>query len=151
MEYRIEVLDEYNNNLLDELVNLETQAFGTGGLNKWHLVPFINHGKVIVIYNSTEPVGLAEIMRDFDNPELAYIFGLSIKEEYHNQGLGSEVLNYTLEWLANRDIKEVELTVAPDNEPAYHIYKDKFDFYKEEHRPEEYGKDEPRLVMKLSL
>lgn len=151
MQYSIEVLSEYDQDLLDKLVDLETEAFGLGGLNKWHLVPFINHGKVFVLYVSTEPVGLGEVLRDFDNPELAYIFGLSVKSEYMNQGLGSELLNYILHYLQETEVKEVELTVDPENKSACHIYKEKFGFKEVEYRKTEYGRNEPRLVMHLSI
>ncbi|SDC74157.1 MULTISPECIES: GNAT family N-acetyltransferase [unclassified Candidatus Frackibacter] len=151
MAYYIEILQQYNQELLDKLVALEKEAFGSGGLNKWHLVPFINHGKVFVLYNDDEPIGLMEVMLDFDNRQLAYLFGLSIKTEYKNQGLGSKLFDYVLQWLQKAGFKEVELTVDPNNEGAYHIYKDKFGFKKEEYRDEEYGRNEPRLVMKLNL
>ncbi|MCK8824465.1 GNAT family N-acetyltransferase [Fuchsiella alkaliacetigena] len=151
MNYQIELLTDYEQELLDQLVALETEAFGVGALNKWHLVPFINHGRVFVLYNQKEPIGLLELLRDFSSPELAYIFGFSIKSEYKGQGLGTKLLDYTLNWLVQQDFKRVELTVAPDNKVAYHLYKDKFGFAEEEYRSAEYGRNEPRLVMSLEL
>lgn len=151
MKCNIEIVEEYNQELLDKLVKLEKEAFGRGALNKWHMAPFINHGKVFVIYDSGEPIGLAEVLRDFDNPNLAYIFSLAITSDYMNQGLGSQLLDYILQWLQKLGIKEVELTVDPENEYACYIYEEKFGFERIEIRESEYGRDEPRLVMKLSL
>jgi ribosomal-protein-alanine N-acetyltransferase len=151
MKYKIEVIDKYNHELLDDLVALEKEAFGYGGLNKWQMVPIINHGKVFVLYDSDKVIGLCEVLRDFDNLYLVYIFSLAIKSEYKNQGLGSKLFKYVLEWLRDKEINEVELTVNPENEAACYMYKDKFAFKEVEYREAEYGRDEPRLVMKLSL
>lgn len=137
MSYQVELLTDYEQSLLDQLVALETEAFGMGALNKWHLVPFINHGRVFVLYDQKEPIGLLELLRDFSNPNSAYIFGFSIKSEYNDQGLGTKLLDYTLNWLAQQGFKRVELTVDPDNKAAYHLYKDKFGFKEEEYRSAE--------------
>ncbi|ADL12165.1 GNAT family N-acetyltransferase [Acetohalobium arabaticum] len=151
MDYEIRVITEYSQQLLDELIQIEVDAFGRGGLNKWHLVPMINHGRVFVIYNKDKPVGLAEVLRDFEDSELVYLFGLSIRREYRNQGLGSKLLEYILQQLREEGFDKLELTVAPDNQSAYSLYKSKFGFEKEEYRPKEYGRDEPRFVMKVDL
>ncbi|MBM7623163.1 GNAT family N-acetyltransferase [Sporohalobacter salinus] len=151
MNHTIEVMTDYDQELLDELVQLEVDSFGIGGLNKWHLVPMINHGKVFVIYDDNKPIGLAETMRDFENPELVYLFGFLIHKEYRNQGLGTKLMEYILEQLKEEGFRELELTVAPDNQPAYHLYKNKFGFKEEDYRKKEYGRDEPRLVMKVDL
>ena len=151
MDYEIKVMTEYSQQLLDELVQIEVDAFGRGGLNKWHLVPMINHGRVFVIYDNDRPVGLAEIIRDFENSDLVYLFGLSIHKEYRNQGLGTRLLEHIINELKEDGFSELELTVDPDNQLACHLYRDKFGFKKEEYRPKEYGRDEPRLVMKVDL
>lgn len=151
MDYRIEVVTDYNQQLLDELVKIEVDAFGKGGLNKWHLVPMINHGRVFVIYNKDKPVGLAEVLRDFEDSDLVYLFGLSIHQEYRKQGLGTKLLEYIIQWLKEEGFGKLELTVDPENELACYLYESKFGFEKEEYRPEEYGRDEPRFVMKVDL
>ncbi|MGM0471614.1 MAG: GNAT family N-acetyltransferase [Bacillota bacterium] len=151
MEYRIEILEEYDQELLDRLVKLEKDAFGIGGLNKWHLTPMIHHGKVFVIYVNQQPVGLAEVWRSLDQPQLAYLFGFSISSEYQKQGLGSKLLEHIITWLQKRDFKLLELTVDPANKVAIYFYQDKFDFKEIEFREAEYGRDEPRLVMRKDL
>lgn len=40
--------------LIQRLVELEREAFGVGGLNEWHLVPFIRHGRVYIVRKNQE-------------------------------------------------------------------------------------------------
>ncbi len=135
----------------EELVKIEAEAFGEGGLNLWGLVPMIYHGAVYVINFNNRPVGLSEYMRDMNDPGLAYLYGLAVKEEYQKEGLASSLLDYSLQDLKNKGISKVQLTVDVDNEAALYLYQKKFGFSKIEYRKDEYGRGEDRLIMELRL
>jgi ribosomal-protein-alanine N-acetyltransferase len=137
--------------LQQRLVQLEQAAFGSGGLNEWHLVPLIRHGRVFTAVHHDEIIGVIEYMLDWENPRKAYMIGVSIAENARGQGLGTRFIKKTLQALASENLMEVELTVHPDNLAAIRVYENKLGFVTTEVRKDEYGRGEDRLVMLASL
>ncbi len=149
--WNTELVTEFDQPMLTALERIERKAFGEGALNVWVFVPFIRHGRVFVLRSDTGQLGaVAEYMRDFDAPDNAYLFGLSVDERYQGQGLGSQLLMDSLQWLKENGVETVELTVDPQNEPAVSLY-DKAGFREAETRRNEYGIGEHRLSMTLQL
>ncbi|HEY3424214.1 MAG TPA: GNAT family N-acetyltransferase [Negativicutes bacterium] len=146
----IELVRKIEPELIQRLVQLEKEAFGEGGMNAWHLVPLIRHGRVYVLKKDLEFIGLLQYMLDWDSPPKAYLIGVSISQKFRGQGLGTELLKNSLEILFRENIEEVELTVDPNNVGAVKIYESKLGFKITDSRKNEYGKSEDRLVMKLS-
>lgn len=148
---KIEVLKEVDLTQLKQLVKLEQEAFGIGGMNEWHLVPFIRHGRVYVASEQEKAVGMVQYMCDWDNPYRAYMVGVSVDSGMRGRGIGTNLIRFSLMALKKEHIKEVELTVDPQNVAAINIYEGKFGFMTKCLRVDEYGKGESRLVMMLSL
>ena len=148
---KVELLEAVDLPVLQQLVQLEKEAFGAGGLNEWDLVPLIRHGRVYVAKQQQKVVGLIEYMRDWDNPRKAYLVGVSIAKEMRGQGLGTILLQTTLQLLKEENMEEVELTVDPENLGAVKVYEEKLGFVKESFRLDEYGMGENRVVMILLL
>lgn len=148
---KIEVLKELDLPLLQHLVQLEMEAFGIGGLNAWHLVPLIRHGRVFIAYERNEAVGLIQFLRDWENTHKAYLMGVSIAEKMRGQGLGTLLVRDTIERLKKENISEIELTVDPENQAAIKVYKEKLGFVTIDKRINEYGLAEDRLIMTLVL
>ena len=151
MQLKVTVLKSNSKEIIDKLIEIESEAFGEGGLNQWGLVPMIYHGLVYVIWLDKEPVGLAEYMRDMEDIKKAYLYGLAISKRYQGKGFGSQLLDYSLMDLSKRRIKKVELTVDPNNQNAVYIYHHKFGFDKIDYREDEYGLGEDRLIMERKL
>ncbi len=137
--------------LIQRMVQLESEAFSHGGLNEWHLVPFIRHGRVYAALKNQEIVGLVQYMLDWDNPRKAYMMGVSIAKEVRGRGLGTEFIERSLQMLAGENIEEVELTVDPANIVAIRVYEGKLGFVAKGIRTNEYGKGEDRIVMILTI
>ncbi|WP_378956726.1 GNAT family N-acetyltransferase [Pelosinus sp. sgz500959] len=148
---RIELVEEFDLDFLQSLVQLEAEAFGIGGLNEWHLVPFIRHGQVYIAKEQEKVVGLIQYMRDWKNPNKAYLMGVSIAKKLRGQGLGTILMRTSLRALKEENIEAVELTVDPKNFSAIKIYQEKLGFVGKDRRVDEYGAGENRLVMLLSL
>ncbi len=148
---KVDLLQTVDLSSITRLVQLEREAFGIGGLNEWHLVPFIRHGKVYIIRQKEEIVGLIQYMRDWDTPRKAYLMGVSIAKEMRGKGLGTTLIRASLQEIKKEDIVEVELTVDPENQNAIKVYNEKLGFVMKETRIDEYGAGEKRLVMHLSL
>lgn len=148
---KIELLEDVDLVLLKGLVLLEADAFGSGGLNEWHLVPLIRHGRVFVAREQQQALGLIQYLRDWNNPYKAYLMGVSVAKEMRGKGLGTLLIRTSLQFMKKEDIEEVELTVDPENVGAIKIYSEKFGFEVKCTRADEYGAGENRLVMILSL
>lgn len=133
------------------IVDLETEAFGTGGLNEWHLVPLIRHGRVFVTRENNAVIGSVQYMLDWSQPQKAYMFGVSISKNYRGKGIGTNLLKESINMLAGQGISEVELTVDPKNVAAIRVYEEKLGFRISEFRENEYGEGEDRLVMNLPV
>lgn len=147
----VEVVKNFDQELIQLLIQMEEDAFGDGGLNQWHLVPFIRHGRVYLAKEGQNVVGMAQYMRDWDKPNTAYLMGVSIDTEERGKGFGTILLRESLRLLENEGITEVELTVDPQNIAAIRVYEGKLGFIKAGMRVDEYGAGENRLVMLLSL
>jgi len=146
----IELVGKIEPEIIQRLVQLDKEAFGDGGMNEWHLVPIIRHGQVYVYKQDTEIIGSIQYLLDWDNPQKAYMVGVSIAKQSRGLGLGTELLNETLKIIFRGNIDEVELTVDPTNAGAVKIYESKLGFKITDSRKNEYGEGEDRLVMMLS-
>ena len=147
----VELLTAFDKEIICRLVELEADAFGTGGMNEWHLVPLIRHGHVYITRQERKIIGAVQYMLDWHNPQKAYMIGVSIAKEQRGQGVGTGFIRETFIPLAAEGIKEVELTVAPANAAAVKVYEAKLGFTVTEFRRDEYGEGEDRLVMNLLL
>lgn len=148
---KVSLLKDVDLKTLQPLIELEAEAFGTGGLNEWHLVPFIRHGRVYVASQEEKLVGLIEYMRDWENPCRAYLMGVSIVKEMRGKGYGTTLMRTSLQALQKENVLEVELTVDPKNLAAIKVYEGKLGFVAKGVRIDEYGSGENRLVMIASL
>lgn len=136
---------------IEQICRLEQASFGEGGLNRWHLMPLVRHGRVYGYYKAGLLIGCAQFILDWDNKEKAYLYGFSMAGEYRGRGLGTKFLESSLAELAREGIKKVELTVAPDNQAARKVYEEKLGFQIVGSRCNEYGPGETRLVLERDL
>lgn len=137
--------------ILGTMTEIEDESFEDGGLRKWELVPIIRHGRLIAMFDKGRPVGLLELMRDWDDPQSFYIYGVSVAKGYRNMGIGSKLLRYAFERFADKGFKNAVLTVDPENRPAVHLYRDKFGFDVDGYRKELYEKKSDRFLMTLDI
>jgi len=147
----VELIRTPETKLIQRLAEIETQAFEGGGLNEWTFVPFIRHGLVFCIRLQSEVVGVVEYMRDWDQPSIAYLIGISIHESHRGKNLGTTLLRDSMEELKHYNITNIELTVDPENHSAVAVYQRKLGFEVIEHRKNEYGDGKDRLAMSLIL
>lgn len=147
----IKAIHDNDKKIVDKIIVLEDQAFGNGGMNEWHLVPFIRHGQVFAAVEGEEVLGAVQYMRDWQQPERAYLYGVSVSRERRGKGLGTVLLRDSFRELLQSGITEVELTVDPQNAAAIRVYQEKLGFSIGELRRNEYGAGEDRLVMRLQL
>lgn len=150
MKFEIKRLKNNYSSIIKDLEKIEKEAFGEGGLDYWGLMPLVYHGAVYVVMINNQAVGVVEYMQDMNKTDSVYLYGLAIAKDYQKRGLGADLLDYSLRELKKEGFKEVELTVAPDNETAINLY-ETFAFKKVQYRQDEYGVGQDRVIMKLDL
>ncbi|MDI6799892.1 MAG: GNAT family N-acetyltransferase [Actinomycetota bacterium] len=144
---RVETFDSKN---IEEMVEIETESFDRGGLNEWTLPVFIRYGGVFVLEDGGDILGLAELIRDWDDRTVAFLVGFSIIAGLRGEGLGSTLLSGILKALKSGGIETVRLTVSNDNLAARRLY-ESFGFLQDGMLKDEYGAGRDRVSMRLDL
>ncbi len=150
MDYRFIELNDVDPDLARQIIAIEQEAFGIGGMNEWFLPPFIRHGRVFVLLDQTTVVAAAEYIRAFDDPLQAYLFGFAVRKDRRRQGLGKLLLVRSLECLQRDGFTTVSLTVDPGNAAAVNLYAS-LGFKQQDCYRNEYGPDQDRLLLVLKL
>ncbi len=146
----IERITEFNSRLVDELSQIEAEAFDDGALNRWTFPVLIRHGAVFVLKCDNRICGVADIIKDWIDPKLAFIVGFAIKEGERSKGLGYKLLSGIIDELRGDGIKKIQLTVDPKSERAINLYR-KVGFKQITELTNEYGPKVDRLLYELEL
>lgn len=151
--FQVYLVQDFNLKLLNRMVSFGLDIFGELGMDEWGLVPQIRHGNVYIIKNDlkNQLIGLAILMRDWEDVEKAYLFDYAIREEFRGFGLGYEFLRIIAENLQDQGFTKMSLTVDTENDPAIHLYEEKIGFESVLLRKDEYGKGHDRFIMELDL
>jgi ribosomal-protein-alanine N-acetyltransferase len=137
--------------IIGQIIKLEAEAFGDGGLDEWNLVPLIRHGRVFCIVEDDTVLGCIQYMLDWNDHTKAYAVGISIARSQRGKGYGTLLFGGSMDILAQEGIKTVELTVDPENTAAVSVYGRKLGFVITEQRSGEYGKGIDRIAMEKKL
>jgi len=86
---------------------------------------------------------------NLDNNQ-AWILSLAINQNYQGQGIGYSLSQKLIEKIHNKGMKNIFLTVHPENNSAIMLYK-KLGFQGHEKTMDYYGDGKPRLVMVLQF
>jgi len=150
---KVYLVQDYNLNLLKRLVNFGLDVFGDLGLDEWSLVPQIRHGNVFVLKEEDKKkiIGIAILMRDWEDSDKVYLSDFAIADEFQGQGLGYHFLVSVCKSIADQGFKTMNLTVDINNPAAISLYKDKLGFEIESFSKDEYGKGHDRYKMRLDL
>lgn len=143
-------LTEFDTGLIEELTAMEAEAFGDGGLNHWTFPVFIKHGAVYVYKKDGAICAIADIIRDWLDPELVFIVGFLVRKELRGKRLGPEFLSELLAALRADGARVVQLTVDDKNSRALELYT-KAGFKNIAELPDEYGPGIDRILLELGL
>ncbi len=144
---KIETVTQVDEELLEEILEIDEEAFGLGSLNQWSLTPFLNYGRVYLARYDGRLAGIAELMRDWRDPELAYLYGYAVAEDYRNHGIATTMLNTMLEALPRSGFTRMQLMVHPKNEIALYICENKFNMKRLEYIWNYFGPGEDRWLL----
>lgn len=146
--------------IVDKIVELEKRSFGKeAAINQWMVPVIIRYGKLIVASKDNDGarrnsgfdiIGACEIVKSWEEESAAFIHSFYVNKEYRNKKIGKKLLQNVIDILKNSNIKKVELTVDPSNEPAIRLYRGA-GFKKTGFRKNEYGRGVDRDLMTLIL
>jgi ribosomal-protein-alanine N-acetyltransferase len=150
--YHVFTLEEASLEGLNRLMRLEEDIFGEETLDEWYMVSHIHHGNVLVLLDAAKrkTVGIAILMRDWDELDKCYLADFGIREDYRGKGLGSSFLRKVLELVREEGFSRISLTVDTANEPAIGLYR-KHGFRIVQERRHLYGEGRHRYVMELNV
>lgn len=145
-------LEETDLETLNHLKKLEDDIFGEEAVGEWFLVSHIRHGNVLVLVeiSKRKPIGIAILMRDWDDLRKCYLADFGIKETRRGMGLGKYFLGVVLKDVGEQGFKKVSLTVDVKNEVAIRLYR-RFGFEVVEERRNLYGEGRHRYVMEVLI
>lgn len=151
-DFKVCLVQDFDSELLKGMVDFGLNIFGDLGMDEWGLVPQIRHGKVYVMQDLKEEIiGLAILMRDWDDPETCYLFDFAITPKLQGKGLGTHFLNAIIADMEDQGFSKMSLTVDVENKPAIRLYKDKIGFNIDHFSKDEYGEGHDRYIMKLDF
>ncbi|MCC5910696.1 MAG: GNAT family N-acetyltransferase [Clostridiaceae bacterium] len=150
---KVYIVQDFNLDILRKMVNFGENIFGEAAMDEWGLVPQIRHGNVFVLKENVHSkiVGMAILMRDWEDNKKCYLFDYAIREELQGKGLGYYFLRAICFNVKEQGFTHMALTVDVKNEPAIALYRDKLGFEIEDVNKHEYGEGEHRYIMNLDL
>lgn len=135
---------------LAELVELEREIHCDCGWRKWEMPLFADYGRNYVMEIDGEFAGSAQLIRDWDDPETAYLAGFGIAPDKQNKGYGAVFIEEIVKLMRDEGFGAIELSVRPANAPAMKIY-EQAGFAEIESQENRYGPGEDRLIMRLDV
>lgn len=147
------LVQDFNLTLLKRLVNFGLNAFGDLAMDEFGLVPQIRHGNVYVLKQVDKPtvIGLAILMRDWEDEHTVYLSDFAVHDDYSGHGLGYEFLKIIAQTLVEQGFTTMGLTVDTSNAPAIHLYQEKLGFKTVDFRQNEYGPNQDRYYMQWDM
>jgi [ribosomal protein S18]-alanine N-acetyltransferase len=104
----------------------------------------------LVAADDALPVGYTIALITQDNCSSAWILRVGVHQSYRCRGIGTSLLGIVLDELRRKNVREIHLTVAPDNSAAIHLYS-RLGFVTEQRIVSYFGPGEDRLCMRCVL
>jgi ribosomal-protein-alanine N-acetyltransferase len=143
----IEIVTVVDNYLREIMLSIDEEVFGPASLNEWSLPPLLHYGRVYLAKLDGKPVGSAQLMRDWRDSELIYLYGFAVMPDYQGNGVGTALLRHIFESMPRAGFSRLQLTVHPENHLALHIYEDKFQMKRIDFLKDYYGPGEDRWLL----
>lgn len=139
--------------MLQQMIELEREVFGAhGAVDEWGLVPIARYGRLVLMREEGDekPVAVCELLRDYNQPDKAYIYGFYVRGDKQGKGYGKILFDFVFGLLLRDRFQEVCLTVNPTNTAAVKLY-ERVGFAIAEMRSSEYGEGSDRYFMVRKL
>ncbi|MBC8538355.1 GNAT family N-acetyltransferase [Christensenellaceae bacterium NSJ-63] len=146
-------VSESDYDLLEQIVELEQEVHAGrgGGMNIFEVHSFIRYGRVYAAMEYDEVLGVSYFMRDFDNPNRVFLYGILVKPSESGKHLGEALLANAFMDLKESNLRMVEVTVHPSNYKALRVYREELDFHVINVSDEDQMEEEEFLILRKTL
>ncbi len=121
-------IKERDYDLVEQLVQMESDVYGEDALDVFELIAMLRHARVYVAVEYDEVLGSVYFMRNFDDPERAFLHSINIVDAKQNPNLATALLNIAFADMKVSGIFYVEVNVDPSNYRALKIYREQLGF-----------------------
>lgn len=133
------------------LLVIETESFFSGYSPYFiRMVPILYSNTSFISVKGRSAQGYVAAAIEQSNPQRSWILSLAVRPKYRGCGLGDRLMLHVLDTLKDLEVKEVLLTVAPENAAAVALYK-KHGFVQGKLIHDFFGPGEHRVQMKKTL
>lgn len=133
--------------LLEQLRDLDFEAFDDMGLRVYDLAVMAEAGMVLTASAGGELVGGCQLIRMLDEPGFFFIVGFYIRPDWQGRRLGGTLLAAVAEETRQLGAEGLMLTVSPDNRRAVGLY-ERAGFVTEAYLEDFYGSGEHRRLLR---
>ena len=144
-------ISEGDQDMLDQIVLLEQQINARGSLGFFEAHSFIRYGRVYAAVEYDEVLGCVYFMRDFNNPQRVFLYGVIVRPAESGKRLGESLLLSAIADMKESGIRMVEVTVRPDNFKAMRIYREALGFNVINAQNTREAAEEDLLILRKSL
>jgi len=144
-------IKERDYDLVEQLIKIESAAFGGEALDVFELIAMLRHARVYVAVEYDEVLGSVYFMRNFDDPDKAFLHSVNIADPKSTPNLAASLLNIAFADMKSFDIQTVEVNVDPSNYRALKIYREQLGFVASESMQNEILGNEEILVLQKEL
>ena len=121
-------IKERDFDLVEQLVQMEADVYGEEALDIFELIAMLRHARVYVAVEYDEVLGSVYFMRNFDDPEKAFLHSINIVDAQATPNLATALLNIAFADMKVAGIAFVEVNVDPSNYRALKIYREQLGF-----------------------
>jgi len=121
-------IKERDFDLVQQLVQMELDAYEGEALDVFELIALLRHARVYVAVEYDEILGAVYFLRNFDNTDKAFLHSINVVDPQATPNLGVSLLNIAFADMKAFGIKMVEVNVDPENYRALKIYREQLGF-----------------------
>ena len=144
-------IKERDTDLIEQIVKIEEDTFQGDALDIFELIAMLRHARVYVAVDYDEVLGYVYFMRNFDEPDRAFLYTINIADPKANPNLAAKLLNISMSDMKAFGIKSVEVNVDPKNYRALKIYREQLDFFAGDSMQLDLLGDEEILILQKEL
>lgn len=144
-------IKERDTDLIEQLVKIEQDTYQGEALDIFELIAMLRHARVYVAVDYDEVLGYVYFMRNFDEPDRAFLHSINIVDPKANPNLAAKLLNISMTDMKAFGIKSVEVNVDPKNYRALKIYREQLDFFAGDSMQFDLLGDEEILILQKEL
>ncbi len=144
-------IKEKDSDLVEQLIQIETSAYEGEALDVFELIAMLRHARVYVAVEYDEVLGSVYFMRNFDNPEKAFLHSINIVDPQATPQLATSLLNIAFADMRTFGIQFIEVNVDPSNYRALKIYREQLGFVASDSMQSEILEGEEILMLQKEL